>query len=109
MPAHLSKFQNQCVADTISMITSSRCHYNIGTAYLRIALLPEAARGPLQDKFREYLDSRLLTYRPGTDVVRVSQLLQQTAQQESDLEIGAGSDRPRLESTGSGADSAVVE
>jgi hypothetical protein len=36
---------------------------DIGTAYLRIALLPQAARGPLQDKFREYLDSRLLTYR----------------------------------------------
>ena len=26
---------------------------DIGTAYLRIALLPEAARGPLQERFRE--------------------------------------------------------
>jgi len=52
---------------------------DIGTAYLRIALLPEGARGPLQDKFREYLDYRLQTYRAGTDIVRVSQLLQQTA------------------------------
>jgi hypothetical protein len=58
---------------------------DISTAYLRIALLPEAARGPLQDKFREYLDSRLLTYRAGTDFVRVSQLLQQTAQLQSQI------------------------
>ena len=58
---------------------------DIGTAYLRIALLPEAARGPLRDKFREYLDSRLETYRAGTDVVRVSQLLHQTAQLQSQI------------------------
>jgi hypothetical protein len=58
---------------------------DIGTAYLRIALLPDAARGPLQDKFREYVDSRLHTYRAGTDVVRVSQLLQQTAQHQSQI------------------------
>jgi hypothetical protein len=58
---------------------------DIGTAYLRIGLLPEATRGPLQDKFREYLDCRLETYRAGTDVVRVGQLLQQTAQQQSEI------------------------
>jgi len=58
---------------------------DIGTAYLRIALLPEAERGPLQDRFREYLDSRLLTYRAGTDIVRVSQLLQQTAQLQGQI------------------------
>jgi hypothetical protein len=58
---------------------------DIGTAYLRIQLLPEAARGPLQDKFREYVDARLQTYRVGTDVVRVSQLLQQTAQYQGQI------------------------
>jgi hypothetical protein len=58
---------------------------DIGTAYLRIALLPEAARGALQDKFREYLDSRLETYRAGTDIVRIRQLLQQTAQHQSQI------------------------
>jgi hypothetical protein len=58
---------------------------DIGTAYLRIGLLPEAARGPLRDKFREYLDCRLQTYRAGTDIVRVGQLLQQTAQQQSQI------------------------
>ena len=58
---------------------------DIGTAYLRIALLPEAARGPLQDKFREYLDGRLQTYRVGTDAVRINQLLQQTAQHQGQI------------------------
>ena len=58
---------------------------DIGTAYLRIVLLPETARGPLRDKFREYLDSRLETYRAGTDVVRVRQLLHHTAQLQSQI------------------------
>jgi hypothetical protein len=58
---------------------------DIGTAYLRIELLPEAARGPLQDKFREYVDARLQTYRVGPDVVRISQLLQQTAQHQGQI------------------------
>src|SRR4029450_391974 len=58
---------------------------NIGTASLRIALLPEAARDPLRTKFREYADSRLETYRAGTDVARVSQLLQQTAQHQDQI------------------------
>ena len=60
---------------------------DIGTAYLRIKLLPEATRGPLQDKFRQYMDSRLQTYRAGTDVVRVKQLLQQTAELQGQIWI----------------------
>jgi hypothetical protein len=55
---------------------------DIGTAYLRIELLPEASRGPLKDEFRRYLDTRLQTYREATDVARVTQLLQQTDQQQ---------------------------
>jgi hypothetical protein len=35
----------------------------IGTAYLRLDLLPGDARAELQDLFRKYLDSRLATYR----------------------------------------------
>ena len=58
---------------------------DIGTAYLRIELLPEVARSPLQDKFREYVDSRLETYRVGADVVRINQLLQQTAQYQGQI------------------------
>jgi len=60
---------------------------DIGTAYLRIELLPEATRGPLQDKFRQYVDSRLQTYRAGTDLVRVKQLLQQTAELQGQIWI----------------------
>ncbi|MGH9323187.1 MAG: DUF4239 domain-containing protein [Vicinamibacteria bacterium] len=40
----------------------------IGTAYLRIDLLPESAQPPLRDLFRRYLDSRLETYRKLPDV-----------------------------------------
>lgn len=58
---------------------------DIGTAYFRIALLPEADRGLLRDKFREYLDFRLQTYRAGTDLARVRQLLQQTARHQSQI------------------------
>jgi len=55
---------------------------DIGTAYLRIELLPEASRGPLKDEFRHYLDARLQTYRVATDFAQVTQLLQQTNQQQ---------------------------
>jgi hypothetical protein len=58
---------------------------DIGTAYLRIGLLPEAARGPLQVKFREYADSRLQTYRVGADFVRIKQHLQQTAELQGQI------------------------
>src|SRR4030095_14051843 len=60
---------------------------DIGTAYLRIELLPEATRGPLQDKFRQYVDSRLQTYRAGPDLVRIKQLLQQTAELQRQIWI----------------------
>jgi len=36
---------------------------DIGTAYLRINLLPDQAQPALRQKFRQYLDSRLETYR----------------------------------------------
>jgi hypothetical protein len=35
---------------------------DIGTAYLRIDLLPEDARAPLRDAFHRYVDSRLASY-----------------------------------------------
>jgi hypothetical protein len=45
----------------------------IGTAYLRIDLLPAPARQPLRDTFRNYLDSRIATYRkmPQVDAARL--------------------------------------
>jgi cytochrome c oxidase subunit IV len=43
----------------------------IGTAYLRLDLLPEDAQSALRDLFRTYLDSRLETYRRIPDLVAV--------------------------------------
>jgi hypothetical protein len=40
----------------------------IGTAYLRIDVLPEGAQAPLRDLFRRYVDSRLETYRRLPDI-----------------------------------------
>ena len=40
----------------------------IGTAYLRIALLPEAAQPRMRETFRDYVDSRIATYRKLPDV-----------------------------------------
>jgi hypothetical protein len=40
----------------------------IGTAYRRIAILPDAAQEPLRNLFRQYLDSRLDTYRKLPDL-----------------------------------------
>jgi hypothetical protein len=39
----------------------------IGTAYLRIDLLPEDARGDMRERFRRYVDARLETYQDVTD------------------------------------------
>ena len=41
---------------------------DIGTAYLRLDLLPAEARSQLQDLFRQYLDARLATYQNVVDV-----------------------------------------
>jgi hypothetical protein len=81
---HVSKsiFYRHDADDHLQIVEEAN---DVGTAYLRIALLPEEARGPLQDKCREYVDSRLQTYRAGHDIVRGSQLLQQTAQQQSQI------------------------
>jgi hypothetical protein len=40
----------------------------IGTAWLRVDLLPAEAQLPLRDLFRQYLDSRLLTYKKLPDL-----------------------------------------
>ena len=40
----------------------------IGTAYLRLDLLPSAAQPPLRDKFRRYTEARIAVYRALPDV-----------------------------------------
>ena len=41
---------------------------DIGTAWLRLDLLPPASQPPLRDAFRRYADSRILTYRKVADM-----------------------------------------
>src|SRR6266850_2945860 len=47
----------------------------IGTAYLRLDLLPAAAQPPLRDSFRRYLDSRLAVYRKLPDITAAKEEL----------------------------------
>ena len=58
---------------------------NIGTAWLRIDLLPASAQPALRDLFRQYLDSRLLTYRKIPDMVAVKAELDHTAQLQGEI------------------------
>jgi hypothetical protein len=44
---------------------------NIGTAYLRIDVLPAGAQPPLRESFKRYLDNRIETYRKIPDVTAV--------------------------------------
>jgi len=48
---------------------------DIGTAYLRLDLLPQPARGELQETFRQYLDARLDAYRAIPDRKRIDEAL----------------------------------
>jgi hypothetical protein len=82
------------VAFTFSGATSrfdSRRQYvveeanDIGTAWLRLDLLPEAAQPPLRDLFRAYLDSRLETYRLIPDMEAVEAELRRSAGLQSDI------------------------
>jgi hypothetical protein len=41
----------------------------IGTAWLRLALVPDSARGPLQEQFRQYVDARLAGFAALPDTV----------------------------------------
>ena len=57
---------------------------DIGTAYLRIDLLPAAAQGALRESFRRYLDARLEVYRafPDVDAVKAELARAAALQQE---------------------------
>jgi hypothetical protein len=56
----------------------------IGTAWLRIDVLPASAQPPLRHLFRQYLDSRLATYRQAgdADAVRAESVRSRRLQQE---------------------------
>src|SRR5436305_4855933 len=57
----------------------------IGTAYRRIALLPEQAQETLRKLFREYLDSRLETYRRLPDLIAANAEWQHSLQLQDAL------------------------
>jgi hypothetical protein len=58
---------------------------DVGTAWLRLDLLPEAAQPPLRALFRSYLDSRLETYRLIPDVAAVEAELQRSAALQAEI------------------------
>ena len=62
----------------------------IGTAYLRLDLLPVAAQPAMRDAFRRYLDARLEVYRALPDLVAAKQALARSVQIQGDIWRGAG-------------------
>ena len=58
---------------------------DIGTAWLRIDLLPADARPAMRDLFRRYLDARLETYRKVPDLAAVKAELDRTAQLQNEI------------------------
>jgi hypothetical protein len=51
----------------------------IGTAWLRIDLLPQASQQPIRDLFRKYVDERLATYRSVGNAADVQTALKRTS------------------------------
>ena len=58
---------------------------NIGTAYLRLDLLEPEPRTVIQEKFRQYVDARLDTYRAIPDSARVNAALTRTAELQQEI------------------------
>lgn len=58
---------------------------DIGTAYLRLDLLPEGAQAPLRESFRRYVDTRLKVYRLMPDVVAARRELAVSAQVQGEI------------------------
>src|SRR5215217_2493692 len=57
----------------------------IETGYMRIDLLPEAARSTIKEKFRQYLDSRLAIYRKIPDMEAVDTEIKRNKQIQDEL------------------------
>ncbi len=58
---------------------------NIGTAFLRIDLLPKDAQAPMRDLFRRYLDSRIETYRKLPDMEAAQAELARSLKLQSEI------------------------
>jgi hypothetical protein len=57
----------------------------IGTAWLRIDLLPAAAQPKLRDTFREYVDARIATYKKLPDMAAAKQELARSLKLQSEI------------------------
>ncbi len=57
----------------------------IGTAWLRLDLLPAAAQPPLREKFRQYLDSRLAVFQKIPDMAAVRTELNRAGALQNDI------------------------
>lgn len=57
----------------------------IGTAYLRIDLLPAAAQPKLREAFRDYVDARIATYRKLPDLAAARDELARSQQLQADI------------------------
>jgi len=57
----------------------------IGTAYLRIDLLPPSAQPPLRETFRNYVDARIATYKKLPDLRAAQRELAHSQQLQSDI------------------------
>lgn len=62
---------------------------NIGTAWLRLDLLPSAAQPPLREKFRQYVDVRLAVYGNLHDAAATQAALARTAALQNEIWTGA--------------------
>jgi hypothetical protein len=70
----------------------------IGTAYLRLDLLPSAAQPPLRERFREYVDLRLEVYKSLPDLDKAFRALDRSIELQRDIwnlaVAGCGSTAP---------------
>ena len=57
----------------------------IGTAYLRIDLLPSSAQAPLRETFRNYVDARIATYKKLPDLKAARSELARSQQLQADI------------------------
>jgi hypothetical protein len=58
---------------------------NIGTAWLRLDLLAPEARTVIQDKFRQYVDARIETYRAIPDTARLNAALARASRLQQEI------------------------
>jgi len=58
---------------------------NIGTAYLRLDLLPTSTQAALRELFRQYVDSRLATYRKLPDIPAAMEELAKSSELQREI------------------------